>query len=320
MPAIDGPEKSLAHGLPSRARHGLNGVMPELPEVETVMRGLKPVLEGRRIAGVSLRRAGLRFPFPDRFADRLTGSRVTGLWRRAKYILAGLDTGDVLLIHLGMTGRFTVLSGQGARNLGEFYFETSAGEVGQGPHDHVVLELDDGARVVYTDPRRFGVMDLFPAEEQSRHKLLSGIGVEPLGNEFSAEYLAERFRGKVAPLKAALLDQHLIAGLGNIYVCEALHRSGLSPRRKARTLVRKRGYDPRLSDLVRHVREVLAEAIAAGGSTLQDFAHTDGSSGAFQQRFLVYDREGEPCMNCGAPIERLVQSGRSTFYCRNCQT
>lgn len=294
--------------------------MPELPEVETVMRGLKPVLEGRRIAGVNLRRAGLRFPFPDRFADRLTGSRVAGLWRRAKYILAELDTGDVLLIHLGMTGRFTVFSAQGARNLGEFYFEAAAGEAGQGPHDHVVLELDDGTRLVYTDPRRFGVMDIFPGREQSTHKLLGGIGVEPLGNEFSADYLAERFRGKAAPLKAALLDQHLIAGLGNIYVCEALHRAGLSPRRKARTLVRKRSYDPRLSDLVRHVREVLTEAITAGGSTLQDFAHTDGSSGAFQQRFLVYDREGEPCMNCGAPIERLVQAGRSTFYCRHCQT
>lgn len=294
--------------------------MPELPEVETVMRGLKPVLEGRRIASVSLRRAGLRFPFPEGFAERLAGCRVTGLWRRAKYILAGLDSGDVLLVHLGMTGRFTVLSGQGKRNLGEFYFETAADEAGQGPHDHVVLALDDGTRVVYTDPRRFGIMDLFPEAQTSVHKLLGGIGVEPLGNEFSADYLAERFRDKAAPLKSALLDQHIIAGLGNIYVCEALHRAGLSPRRKARTLVKKKGHDPRLAELVRHVREVLAEAITAGGSTLQDFAHTDGAAGAFQQRFLVYDREGEPCMNCGAPIERLVQSGRSTFYCRHCQT
>lgn len=293
--------------------------MPELPEVETVMRGLQPVLQGRRIAEVTLRRSGLRFPFPATFAERLTGSRVTALWRRAKYILAGLDTGDILLIHLGMTGRFTVFSGKETLNLGEFYFETAAGEAGQGPHDHVVLTLENGCRVVYTDPRRFGIMDLFPAAEASSHKLLGGIGVEPLGNEFSAQYLAERFRDKAAPLKAALLDQHIIAGLGNIYVCEALHRAGLSPRRKARTLVRKKGHDPRLDDLVRHVREVLSEAIMAGGSTLQDFAHTDGAAGAFQQRFLVYDREGEPCMNCGAPIERLVQSGRSTFYCRHCQ-
>lgn len=283
------------------------------------MRGLKPVLEGRRIEAVNLRRAGLRFPFPRGFAERLAGRRVTGLWRRAKYILASLDTGDVLLVHLGMTGRFTIFSGQNSRNLGEFYFETAAGETGQGPHDHVVLTLEDGTRIVYTDPRRFGIMDLFPEAESSSHKLLAGIGVEPLGNAFSATYLAERFRDKAAPLKAALLDQHIIAGLGNIYVCEALHRAGLSPRRKARSLVKKKGHDPRLDELVRHVRDVLTEAITAGGSTLQDFAHTDGTSGAFQQRFLVYDREGEPCMSCGAPIERLVQSGRSTFYCRHCQ-
>jgi formamidopyrimidine-DNA glycosylase len=219
-----------------------------------------------------------------------------------------------------MTGRFTVFSGSQARNLGEFYFETAAGEAGEGLHDHVVLILDDGTRVVYTDPRRFGIMDLFAESEAASHKLLSGIGVEPLGNSFDAPYLAERFRNKAAPLKAALLDQHVVAGLGNIYVCEALFRAGLSPRRKARTLVRKKGHDPRLDALVRHIREVLNEAIAAGGSTLQDFAHTDGASGAFQQRFRVYDREGEPCTKCGSPIERLVQSGRSTFYCRKCQS
>ncbi len=294
--------------------------MPELPEVETVMRGLKPVLEGRRIETVTLRRGGLRFPFPEGFAERLAGRRVSGLWRRAKYILAGLEGGDLLLIHLGMTGRFTVFSGQGARNLGEFYFETAAGEAGEGPHDHVVLTLDDGTRVVYTDPRRFGMMDLLAERDAQSHKLLGGIGPEPLGNAFDAAYLAERFRGKAAPLKAALLDQRVVAGLGNIYVCEALHRAGLSPRRKAKTLVRKRGHDPRLDELVAHIREILNEAILAGGSTLQDFAHTDGAPGAFQQRFLVYDREGQPCTRCGAVIERLVQSGRSTFYCRNCQT
>lgn len=294
--------------------------MPELPEVETVMRGLKPVLEGRRIAEVSLRREGLRFPFPQRFAERLAGHRIISLWRRAKYILASLDSGDILLIHLGMTGRFTVFSPAGARNLGEFYFETGSGEGGNGPHDHVALTLDDGTRVIYTDPRRFGIMDLFPEAEASSHKLLREIGVEPLGNAFDEVYLAERFAGKAAPLKSALLDQHIIAGLGNIYVCEALFRAGLSPRRKAGTLIRKKGNDSRLSDLVRHIREVLTEAIAAGGSTLQDFAHTDGAAGEFQQRFLVYDREGEPCTKCGSPIERLVQSGRSTFYCRKCQS
>ena len=293
--------------------------MPELPEVETVMRGLRPVLEGRRIEAVTLRRAGLRFPFPEGFAHRLTGRRVTGLWRRAKYILAALDSGELLLVHLGMTGRFTVFKGMHAVNLGEFYFESASGQAGEGPHDHVVLALDDGTRLVYTDPRRFGIMDLFPEADAPSHKLLQAIGVEPLGNAFDAEYLAGRFRGKAAPLKAALLDQHVIAGLGNIYVCEALHRAGLSPRRKARTLVRKKGHDPRLGELVRHIREVLAEAIAAGGSTLQDFAHTDGAAGAFQQRFLVYDREGEACQRCGSVIARLVQSGRSTFYCSHCQ-
>lgn len=293
--------------------------MPELPEVETVMRGLRPVLEGRRVETVSLRRAGLRFPFPERFAERIAGHCITSLQRRAKYILVSLDSGEVLLVHLGMTGRFTVASPRGIRNLGEFYFETAAGEAGEGLHDHVVLNLDDGTRIVYTDPRRFGIMDLFPGSEAATHKLLGGIGVEPLGNEFNADYLADRFRAKSAPLKSALLDQHIVAGLGNIYVCEALHRAGLSPRRKARTLVRRKGHDRRLDDLVRHVREVLTEAIAAGGSTLQDFAHTDGAPGAFQQRFHVYDREGEPCPRCGSPIERLVQAGRSTFYCRNCQ-
>ena len=181
------------------------------------------------------------------------------------------------------------------------------------------LTLENGSRVIYTDPRRFGVMDLFPEAEVASHKLLEAIGVEPLGNAFDGPYLAQRFRGKAAPLKAALLDQRIIAGLGNIYVCEALHRAGLSPRRKAGKMLRRTGYDPRLDDLVRHIREVLTEAIAAGGSTLQDFAHTDGAAGVFQQRFLVYDREGQPCTRCGNAIERLVQSGRSTFYCPRCQ-
>ena len=291
--------------------------MPELPEVETVMRGLKPVLEGRRVARVELRREGLRFPFPADFAQRLEGRRITSLARRAKYILASVEGGDCLLIHLGMTGRFTVLSAAGPKNLGEFYFEEQAGKTGNGPHDHVVFSLDDGARLVYTDPRRFGVMDIF--RESGSHKLLRGIGVEPLGNELHAGYLAAKFKGKAAPLKAALLDQRVIAGLGNIYVSEALHRSALSPRRKAGTLVRKSAPDPRLETLVRHIRDILNEAIAAGGSTLNDFAHTDGSAGAFQQRFAVYDREGEPCNTCGAPIKRLVQGGRSTFYCSTCQ-
>jgi formamidopyrimidine-DNA glycosylase len=291
--------------------------MPELPEVETVMRGLAPELVGRRVVGVALRRPGLRFPFPADFAARLEGRRIEGLSRRAKYILAAVEGGATLLVHLGMTGRFTVIGAQGAaRNLGEFYHEEGAGAAGSGAHDHVVLTLETGARIVYTDPRRFGVMDLFAAGDD--HRLLAGLGVEPLGNAFNAEYLAAKFARKAAPLKAALLDQRVVAGLGNIYVCEALHRAGLSPFRKARTLAR-RARDPRLEALVRRIRDVLAEAIAAGGSTLQDFAHTDGTEGAFQQRFAVYDREGEPCPVCATPVRRRVQAGRSTFYCSTCQ-
>ncbi|MGH6855869.1 MAG: bifunctional DNA-formamidopyrimidine glycosylase/DNA-(apurinic or apyrimidinic site) lyase [Aestuariivirga sp.] len=294
--------------------------MPELPEVEIVMRGLKPVLEGRRISAVALRRKDLRFPFPPNFAARLTGKRVTGLTRRAKYILGSIEGGDCLLMHLGMTGRFTVVAPSGAvLSLDRYYSGETAGEGGNGAHDHVVFSLDDGARIIYTDPRRFGLMDLFAENTAFQHKLLKGIGVEPLGNELSAAYLTESFRARQAPLKTALLDQGIIAGLGNIYVCEALHRARLSPRRKAGTLARGRAIDPRLDTLVRHIRDVLNAAIAAGGSTLRDFAHTNGASGAYQKRFAVYNREGEPCGTCGRPIKRTLQSGRSTFYCSTCQ-
>jgi formamidopyrimidine-DNA glycosylase len=296
--------------------------MPELPEVETVMRGLIPVLVGHSIAGVELRRSGLRFPFPVDFAARLKGRQILGLTRRAKYILVNLDDGHTLLVHLGMTGRFTVL-GENTRpnNLGEFYFEQGATGAGSGPHDHVVITLKNGVQVVYTDYRRFGVMDLLHESELASHRLLKDIGVEPLGNEFSADFLAGRFRKKSAPLKAALLDQRIIAGLGNIYVNEVLYRSGLSPKRKAGTLVRKNAHDGRLDELVRHVRDVLKEAISAGGSTLRDFSGTDGSEGAFQQRFSVYDRAGEKCQTpgCRGTIRRIVQSGRSTFFCPSCQ-
>jgi formamidopyrimidine-DNA glycosylase len=296
--------------------------MPELPEVETVMRGLKPVLEGRRIETVLQRRKDLRFPLPDNFAGRLAGKRVMGLSRRAKYIMASIEGGDCLLIHLGMTGRFTVLEGDGRPcGIGEFYYEGEPVPDGEGPHDHIVFHIEDGRQVVYSDPRRFGMMDLFPEAGISSHKLLMDIGVEPLGNAFSAATLREAFRGKKAPLKAALLDQRIIAGLGNIYVCEAMHRTGLSPRRKAGTLAGPRSDPRRLDELVRHIRDILGEAIAAGGSTLQDFAHADGSRGAFQQRFAVYDREGENCLKpgCSGHIRRIVQSGRSTFFCPVCQ-
>jgi len=294
--------------------------MPELPEVETVTRGLREALVGRRIASVELRRKDLRFPFPENFAKNLEGKRILALARRAKYIMASIEGGSCLLIHLGMTGRFTVIGGEGkARNLGSFYDEAAAETSAYGRHDHVLLTVEDGTRIVYSDHRRFGLMDLFLETDVLSHKLLKGIGVEPLGNDFHAHYLAERFRGKKAPLKSALLDQRIIAGLGNIYVCEALFRARLSPRRKAGTLVRRDRVDERLETLVRHIRDVLTEAIAAGGSTLQDFAHTDGASGAFQQRFAVYDRQGKPCAACGRPIKRLVQAGRSTFYCSHCQ-
>ena len=296
--------------------------MPELPEVETVMRGLIPVLVGHSIAGVELRRSGLRFPFPPDFAARLKGRQVLGLQRRAKYILVNLDDGHCLLVHLGMTGRFTVLGNKSLpQNLGEFYFEQGSVDAGPGLHDHVVFTLNDGVRVVYTDHRRFGVMDILHESELASHKLLKDIGVEPLGNEFSGQYLASSFKKKSAPLKSALLDQRIIAGLGNIYVSEVLYRSRLSPKRKAGTLVRKKTHDSRLDELVRHVRDILNEAISAGGSTLRDFSGTDGSEGAFQQRFAVYDRAGEKCQTpgCRGIICRIVQSGRSTFYCPSCQ-
>jgi formamidopyrimidine-DNA glycosylase len=294
--------------------------MPELPEVETVMRGLTPVFLGRRIVLAEVRRAGLRFPFPPGFAANLKDRKFLGLRRRAKYILATLDDGNCLLIHLGMTGRFTVLAETAAPDaLGEFYHH--AAETGSGAHDHVTLILDNGTRVVYTDPRRFGIMDLFPESQIESHKLLKNIGVEPLGNAFNGAYLAQRFKDRSAPLKAALLDQRIIAGLGNIYVSEVLHRAGLSPRRAAKTLAGKRAPDERLERMVHHIRDVLGEAILAGGSTLQDFVGADGVAGSFQQRFAVYGREGENCgkSDCRGVIRRIAQSGRSTFYCPLCQ-
>ena len=292
--------------------------MPELPEVETVRRGLEPALVGRVITRVDLRRKDLRFPFPPDFQARLEGARVERLERRAKYILAGTDRGDRLILHLGMTGRFTIFRSDGrVATPGEFYDDTTAAGTADGPHDHVVFDLDDGTRIVYSDHRRFGFMDLERPGEA--HPLLAEIGVEPLGNALNGDYLREAFARKTAPLKAALLDQRIIAGLGNIYVCEALYRARLNPRRKAGTIARKS--DPRADDLVRHIRDVLNEAIAAGGSTLQDYRAADGSKGDFQERFLVYDREGEPCHTpgCTATIKRIVQSGRSTFFCPTCQ-
>jgi formamidopyrimidine-DNA glycosylase len=296
--------------------------MPELPEVETVKRGLEPVLRGQKLVRVETRRANLRFPFPLNFAGLLEGATVQNLSRRAKYILIECDNGQSLIVHLGMTGRFTVLRPEGgAANLGEFYFGTGSGEKADGPHDHVVFTLDNGVRLVYSDPRRFGMMDVAVTSQLHTHKLLKDIGIEPLGNEFSGAHLTEKFRKKSAPLKSALLDQRVVAGLGNIYVCEALHRSGLSPMRKAGTLVKSKSYDPRLDVLVRNIKEILGEAIVAGGSTLQDFVGADGEKGSFQQRFTAYDCEGDDCATaqCVGKIIRIVQAGRSTFYCPICQ-
>lgn len=296
--------------------------MPELPEVETVMRGLERVLVGRTIARAETRRADLRFPFPDKFAEKLTGRTIERLERRAKYILAHLDDHSVWLSHLGMTGRFTVFAaGKPGKNLAEFYFQPGSKDAGQGKHDHVVITLTNGNTIVYTDPRRFGIMDHFSTKEMAAHKLLVNIGVEPLGDQLNAAYLAEQFRNKTAPLKAALLDQKYIAGLGNIYVCEALFRAGLSPKRRSSTLSRRGRATEKGEQLVTHIRNCLNEAILAGGSTLSDYADANGKEGSFQQRFDVYDRENEPChrAGCGGTIKRIVQSGRSTFYCPRCQ-
>ncbi len=282
--------------------------MPELPEVETVRRGLAPVMEGAVIARAEVNRPDLRWPFPARMAERLTGRRVERLRRRSKYILADLDRDETLLIHLGMSGRMTV-SGD---PLGRFVHDHPARQ----KHDHVVLHMDNGARVTFNDPRRFGAMDLFPTEAADSHRLLSGLGPEPLGNAFDEPYLVGALKGRQTAIKAALLDQRIVAGLGNIYVCEALFRAGIDPRRKAGRIAAKR-----IAALVPIIRQVLDEAIAAGGSSLRDFRQADGELGYFQHSFDVYGREGEPCRTpgCTAMIRCVAQGGRSSFYCPKCQ-
>lgn len=287
--------------------------MPELPEVETVVRGLRPALEGKRLTRVELCRPDLRFPFPEGFADRLTGCTVTEVVRRAKYILIRLDSGQTWLAHLGMSGRFTVIPGAAA----------SSGQAGHNSewalaekHDHVLVQADDGGRIIYNDTRRFGFMDLIAPGGEADSPHLRALGPEPLSADFSPDYLAHALRGKQTPIKAALLDQRVVAGIGNIYACEALWRAGVSPRRSAHTIARGRA-----ERLVGAVCDVLSEAIEAGGSSLRDYVQTDGELGYFQQSWGVYGREGEPCTKCvEAGIEvcrigRIVQSGRSTFYC-----
>ena len=282
--------------------------MPELPEVETVRAGLAPVMEGQTIARAEVNRPDLRWPFPDRMADRLAGRRVLALRRRSKYLLADLDSGETLLVHLGMSGRMLV---SGAA-IGDFYHDHPA----PAAHDHVVLHMGQGARITFNDARRFGAMDLMPTAAQDEHWLLRHLGPEPLGNGFNESYLVAAFAGRRTPMKAALLDQKIVAGLGNIYVCEALYRARIHPARQAR-----RVSAARIAALVPIVRDVLGAAIAAGGSSLRDYRQADGELGYFQHSFDVYDREGASCRTpgCTATVRRIVQSGRSSFYCPRCQ-
>lgn len=286
--------------------------MPELPEVETVRTGLIPAMQGQRIARAEIRRADLRWAFPPGMAERLTGARVEHLRRRSKYLLADLDTGETLLIHLGMSGRMTV-SGLAATFVpGQFHHTHPMPE----KHDHVVFEMETGVRVTFNDPRRFGAMDLMTTASADRHPLLANLGPEPLGNAFHADHLAARLANRRGPIKALLLDQRHVAGLGNIYVCEALHRAGIHPARAGGDIGRAQ-----IEALVHDIRAVLAEAIESGGSSLRDYRQADGELGYFQHRFRVYDREGAPCPTpaCPGTIRRMVQSGRSTYHCPECQ-
>ena len=290
--------------------------MPELPEVETVRAGLRPVLEGHIFTSVETRRGDLRIPFPNDFVPRLTGCRVKRVWRRAKYIMAELDNGETFVVHLGMSGRIAVYADDGERKLGTFVYPAAPSDAGTGKHDHVVMATDAPARIVFTDHRRFGLMTLIETDRIDEHRLFKGLGIEPLSRQFDGAYLGNALKGKKTPIKSALLDQRIIAGLGNIYVCEALYRSHISPRRLAKSLS-----PARIAPLVREIKAVLKEAITAGGSSLRDHRRTDGEMGYFQKTFFVYDREGEACRTkrCNGKIKRIVQAGRSTFYCSRCQ-
>lgn len=282
--------------------------MPELPEVETVRRGLLPAMEGEVIEQAEVRRDGLRWKFPENMAARLTGARVNALRRRSKYILADLDTAETLIIHLGMSGRMQV---SGVK-IGNFFHDHQE----QQKHDHVVLHMSGGGRVTFNDARRFGAMDLAATDRVQEHKMLAGLGPEPLGNDFHEDLLKEKFSGRKTPVKSALLDQKIVAGLGNIYVCEVLNRVGIAPTRPVGKIDAAE-----ISTLVPAIREVLSEAIEAGGSSLKDYRQADGELGYFQHSFKVYGREGEACQTpaCGGEISRITQSGRSTFFCAQCQ-
>ena len=300
--------------------------MPELPEVETVRRGLQPVMEGSKIVRAEVRRKDLRFAFQKDFVGRLEGQIVTGLGRRAKYLLADLASGDVLLMHLGMSGSFRVIKDDEQNAPGKFHHPRAEDRA----HDHVVFHMSSGAAVVFNDPRRFGYMKIIARRALEDEPLLRGLGPEPLGNEFDAAMLARSCANKKTSLKAALLDQRVVAGLGNIYVCEALFRAHLSPRRLAATLATKAGQRKGVAGgeptdharrLVTAIHAVLNQAIKAGGSSLRDHRQTSGELGYFQHSFQVYDREGEKCQTagCGGIVRRFTQNGRSTFWCPKCQ-
>jgi formamidopyrimidine-DNA glycosylase len=288
--------------------------MPELPEVETVRRGLAPAMEGERFKAVEVRRGDLRWPLPKDFAKRLEGQKVEGLGRRAKYLTADLSSGDVLLMHLGMSGSFRV--GKDVKP-GVYYHERSKSTA----HDHIVFHMSNGTTITFNDPRRFGSMKLVRRDKLEDEPLLRALGPEPLGNEFDAAMLAKACAGKKTSLKAALSDQRVVAGLGNIYVCEALFRARLSPKRRASTIADRNGKpNERAAALVDAIKAVLKDAIQAGGSSLRDHRRADGSLGDFQHNFLVYDREGQPCPGGSkGVVKRIVQGGRSTFYCPDCQ-
>lgn len=286
--------------------------MPELPEVETVRRGLAPVLEGQRLSRVEARRADLRFPFPESFVQRLTGATIQRLERRAKYLMGVLDRGETLVMHLGMSGRFEIARPEGTIRPGEFVYASDPDP----KHAHVVFDTQAGGRVTYYDPRRFGYMALIETAKLAEHPWFAGLGPEPLGPDFNSERLSGAFAGRKQGPKTLLLDQRVVAGLGNIYVCEALNRARISPFKPAGSIPARK-----LPGLVTIIREVLEEAIEAGGSTLRDYASADGALGYFQHRFRAYGREGQPCLNdgCGGVIAREVQAGRSTFFCPVCQ-
>ncbi len=280
--------------------------MPELPEVETVRRGLAPVMEGRRVLNLVANRPDLRFPLPDRFSHRVTGQTILRLGRQAKFLRADLSGGETLIMHLGMSGRFAVEG----RTLDIFVHDT-----GRDPaHDHVVFAMQGGVTITYNDPRRFGFMEVWPTSGMADYPRLRSLGPEPLSNAFHADYLARALAGRQTPVKAALLDQKIVAGLGNIYVCEALFRAGISPRRRAASIG-----PVRAGRLASAINAVIAEAIEAGGSSLRDFSATNGALGYFQHSFRVYDRENSACTACSTPVSRIIQAGRSTFFCGRCQ-